>query len=43
MVCLKGDEVCSVPLTEATRGLKFVPADGERVRAAEALGISFGR
>lgn len=43
MVCLKGDEVCSVPLSEATQGLKYVPADGERVRAAEALGISFGR
>ncbi len=43
MVCLKGTEVRSVPLSEATKGLKFVPADGELVRAAESLGISFGR
>ena len=43
MVCLKGTEIRSVSLTESTEGLKFVPADGELVKAAEALGISFGR
>ncbi len=43
MVCLKGWEIQSVSLKEATRGLKFVPADGNEVQSAEALGVSFGR
>ncbi len=43
MVCLKGGEIESVSLKEATRGLKFVPTDGNVVKSAEALGVSFGR
>ncbi len=43
MVCLKGGEIQSVPLKEATRGLKFVPENGDAVKAIEALGVSFGR
>jgi 6-phosphofructokinase 1 len=43
MVCLKGWTIQSVSLKEATRGLKFVPVEGDEVRAAEALGVSFGR
>jgi 6-phosphofructokinase 1 len=43
MVCLKGTEIRSVSLAEATEGLKFVPPDGEQVKTAESLGISFGR
>lgn len=43
MVCLKGTTIQPVSLTESTEGLKFVPAEGEMVKAAEALGISFGR
>ncbi len=43
MVCLKGWEIQAVSLKEATRGLKFVSPNGDEVRSAEALGISFGR
>jgi len=43
MVCLKGGEIQSVSLKEATRGLKFVPTEGNEVKSAEALGVSFGR
>ena len=43
MVCLKGTAIRSISLAESTEGLKFVPPDGEMVKAAEALGISFGR
>jgi 6-phosphofructokinase 1 len=43
MVCLKGTEIRSVSLAESTEGLKFVPADGELVKTAESLGMSFGR
>lgn len=43
MVCLKGNEIRSIPLSEATEGLKYVPAEGELVKTAESLGISFGR
>jgi len=43
MVCLKGGEIQSVSLKEATRGLKFVATEGNEVKSAEALGVSFGR
>lgn len=43
MVCLKGNVVKSVPLEEATRKAKCVPSHGALVKAAEGLGISFGR
>lgn len=32
----------AVPLAEATRALKMVPPEGDMVRAARAMGISFG-
>jgi len=43
MVRLRGTQVESVPLAEATRELKLVPPDGELVKTAEGLGITFGR
>lgn len=43
MVCLKGQDVSSVPLEDAVSRMKAVPPDGQMVRTAEALGISFGR
>ncbi|HLG21206.1 MAG TPA: 6-phosphofructokinase [Candidatus Manganitrophaceae bacterium] len=43
MVRLRGTQVESVPLAEATRALKLVPPDGELVKTAEGLGITFGR
>jgi phosphofructokinase-like protein len=43
MVCLKGGEISSMPLEEALCNLKRVEPDGQMVRAAEMLGIEFGR
>ncbi|MFQ5949542.1 MAG: 6-phosphofructokinase [Nitrospiria bacterium] len=43
MVCLKGSEIKSVPLSEATRKMKRVPSNGALVRNAETIGVSFGR
>ncbi len=43
MVCLQGSEIRAVPLSEAIRELKLVPADGDLVRTAEALGMTLGR
>ena len=34
--------VHAVPLAEAIKSLKRVPVDGDIVRAARAMGISFG-
>lgn len=42
MVALKGMEITSVPLAEATNALSRVPVDGSLVHAARAIGISFG-
>lgn len=42
MVALRGTDVVSVPLAEACATLKNVQPDCELVRAARALGISFG-
>ncbi len=42
MVALKGDEIVAVPLSEIAGKLKSVPADSSVVKAAKALGISFG-
>lgn len=42
MVGIHGDEIVSVPLREATAGLKRVPAGHPLVRAARAIGTSFG-
>lgn len=43
MVCLKGNEIQSVPLKEVVHALKVVPPDGPLVRVAESVGISVGR
>ncbi len=42
MVCLKGNEISSCTLDEAVGRMKTVPRDCEMVRAARAIGISFG-
>ncbi|HEU0053266.1 MAG TPA: ATP-dependent 6-phosphofructokinase, partial [Longimicrobium sp.] len=42
MVGLQGKAVKSVPLGEAITDIKRVPADGEVVRTARRLGVSFG-
>jgi len=42
MVALDPPEVLAVPLREAITQVKLVPADGDVVRTARSLGISFG-
>ncbi|HEU0013436.1 MAG TPA: ATP-dependent 6-phosphofructokinase [Longimicrobium sp.] len=42
MVGLQGNAVRSVPLDEAVNSIKRVPIDGELVRTARGLGVSFG-
>ena len=42
MVSLAPPEVLAVPLQEAVAGLKTVPTEGDLVRTARRLGISFG-
>ena len=42
MVCLKGDTISSCTLDEAVGRMKTVPPDGDLVRAASAIGVSFG-
>ena len=42
MVCLHGQRIESVPLADAVGKLKTVPLDGDLVRTARDLGISFG-
>jgi 6-phosphofructokinase 1 len=41
MVALKANEVVTVPLSEAVANLKTVPVDGQLVRTARDIGISF--
>ena len=41
MVALQAATICTVPLTEATASLKTVPPDGQLVRAARDVGVSF--
>jgi len=43
MVCLQGQQIASVPLAEAVKELKSVSPEGELVKTAESLGITFGR
>lgn len=43
MACLKGRNIVSVSIEEATRALKLVDPNGEIVQAAEDLGIMVGR
>ncbi len=42
MVALRPPEVLAVPLKEAVANLKLVPTDGDIVRTARNIGISFG-
>jgi len=42
MVCLRGNTISSCTLDEAVGRLKMVPPDCDIVRAARAIGISFG-
>jgi ATP-dependent phosphofructokinase / diphosphate-dependent phosphofructokinase len=42
MVCLRGNEISSCTLDDAVGCTKTVPPDGDVVRAAKAIGISFG-
>lgn len=42
MVCLEGSRVSHVSLADATKRLKRVPPDHQLIRAARAIGISFG-
>jgi phosphofructokinase-like protein len=42
MVSLRGSKVVSVPIAEACCSPKFVNPEGEMVRTARAIGISFG-
>ncbi|HBY59221.1 MAG TPA: hypothetical protein DEH78_05335, partial [Solibacterales bacterium] len=42
MAALRASEIVPVPLAEAVDGIRLVPPDGELVRSARALGISFG-
>ncbi len=43
MVCLRGQMIESVPLSEVARGQKRVPTEEGMVKTAESIGISFGR
>jgi 6-phosphofructokinase 1 len=43
MVSLRSPHIVSVPLEEAIKGRKMVDPDGEIVRSAESMGVSFGR
>lgn len=42
MVSLSGDEITDVTLEQAVGKLKKVPSDGELVRIAKSVGVSFG-
>lgn len=42
MVAINPPEIHAVPLAEAVRGIRHVPLDGDVVRTARAMGISFG-
>ena len=43
MVALHGDTITSVPLDEVVGHLKLVDPEGQEVRSAESIGVSFGR
>ncbi|HEY6803349.1 MAG TPA: ATP-dependent 6-phosphofructokinase [Pyrinomonadaceae bacterium] len=42
MVALQAGDIVTVPVTEAIKGLKTVPPNGQLVRTARDTGISFG-
>lgn len=43
MVCLRGQKIETVSLSEVARGQKRVPTEEGLVKTAESIGISFGR
>lgn len=43
MVCLRGQRIESVPLSEVAKGQKKIPTEEGLVKTAESIGISFGR
>ncbi len=43
MVCLRGQRIESVPLSEVAKGQKKVPTEEGLVKTAESIGINFGR
>jgi len=43
MVCLRGQEITSVPIKEAITDYKWVPLDSGLILTAEAIGICMGR
>mgnify|MGYP005838574217 CR=1 FL=1 len=43
MVCLRSTHIESVALEEAVKHIKKVPPDGEIVKAAQSIGVSFGQ
>lgn len=42
MVSLQGTRITTVPLQEAVKEIRKVPLDSDMIRAAKAVGISFG-
>lgn len=42
LVCLRNNEVTSVPLSEIAGKLKIVPVDSSIIKSAKQIGISFG-
>ncbi len=42
MVCLRGDDIVSVPIEEAAEKLKLVPIDSQLLATARAVGTVFG-
>jgi 6-phosphofructokinase 1 len=42
MIALRGSAIVPVPLSAGVGRIRTVPVDGELVRSARAIGISFG-
>jgi len=42
MVCLKGSEISSVPIADAVGTIKNVDPEGELIKTAKSIGLSFG-
>lgn len=42
MVCLRGQEITSLPVKEAIRQLKLIPLDSPLIQVARSVGTSFG-
>jgi 6-phosphofructokinase 1 len=43
MVCLHATHIEAVAIEDAVSQLKKVPPDGEVVKAAQSIGVSFGK